>query len=140
MRHEISHIELMQYIDGELTTQESTRVEEHLATCTECSREVAIFGEMKGELAMLNYAELGGPSVWDGVRRRLVRPLGWLFLIGGTLFWTLYAIYTFLASPGALWEKLATSAVWIGLLLLLLMVGMERYHDWKTDPYRKIER
>jgi hypothetical protein len=140
MKHELEHIELMQYLDGELTMQESARVEEHLATCTECRRELAIFGEMKEELATLRHSAPGGPSVWDGVRRRLVRPLGWFFLIGGMLFWTIYAVYTFLTTPGALWEKLATSAVWIGLLLLLLMVGMERYRDWKTDPYREIER
>jgi hypothetical protein len=140
MRHEIDHTELMQYLDGELTTQESARVEGHLKTCTECSREVAVFRAMRDEFAALRQVEPGGLSVWDGVRRQLVRPLGWFFLIGGALFWTIYAVYTFLTAPSALWEKLATSAIWIGLLLLLLMVGMERYRDWKTDPYREIER
>ncbi len=140
MKHEIGHDELMQYLDGELTTQESARVEEHLATCTECRRELAIFGAMKDDLAALNFSHVGGPSVWAGVRRKLARPLGWILLIGGALAWVVHAVYTFLTKPGALWEKLATGSIWIGLLLLLLMVGIERYRDWKTDPYREIQR
>jgi anti-sigma factor RsiW len=140
MRHEIDHTELMQYIDGELTTRESARIEAHLAACTECSREVAVFTAMRAELRGLDFDAPDTASVWVGVRRRLVRPLGWIFLLGGTLVWVAFAIYTFLTAPGALWEKLATGSIWIGLLLLLLMVGMERYHDRKTDPYREIER
>jgi anti-sigma factor RsiW len=140
MRHEIDHTELMQYIDGELTTQESARIEAHLATCTECSREVAIFGAMKAELRGLTSDAPPAPSVWNGVRRRVVRPLGWLFLVGGVVAWLAMALHAFLTAPGAFWEKLAAGSIWIGLLLLLLMVGMERYQDWKTDPYREIER
>jgi anti-sigma factor RsiW len=130
----------MRYIDGELTTQESARVEATLATCTECGREVAIFGALKTELSGLTGNAPAAPSVWDGVRRRLVRPLGWFFLIGGVVAWFAMALYAFLAAPGAFWEKLAAGSIWIGLILLLLMVGMERYQDWKTDPYREIER
>lgn len=140
MRHELDHTELMRYIDGELTTQESVRVEAHLATCTECSREVAIFGALRTEMRGLASEAASAPSVWVGVRRRVVRPLGWFFLIGGVVAWFAMALFAFQTAPGAFWEKLAAGSIWIGLILLLLMVGMERYQDWKTDPYREIER
>lgn len=140
MRHELDHAELMRYIDGELTMQESARVEAHLAICTECSREVAIFRALKTEMRGLASEAPSASSVWVGVRRRVVRPLGWFFLISGAVAWIAMALYAFLTAPGAFWEKLAAGSIWIGLILLLLMVGMERYQDWKTDPYREIER
>lgn len=134
MRHEIDHTELMRYIDGELTTQESARVEAHLATCTECSREVAVFSAMRSDLRGLDFDAAANDSIWGVVSRRVVQPLGWIFLIGGVLIWVVYAIYAFLTAEGAFWEKLVTGSIWIGFLLLLLMVGMERYQDRKTDP------
>lgn len=139
MRHEIDHIELMRYIDGELTTQESALIEAHLASCTECSRDVAVFRAMKTDLGELNFDE-PAPSVWGGVRRRVVRSLGWFFLLGGTIVWFACVAFALLTAEGDFWERLAAGSIGIGLLLLLLMVGMERYHDWKTDPYREIQR
>jgi len=74
------------------------------------------------------------------VNRQLTRPLGWVLLVVGTVFWVGYSVYVYLASPAFLWEKVATSAIVIGVLLLFISVIWDRYRDWLTDPYRDIQR
>ena len=38
------------------------------------------------------------------------------------------------------WEKLATSAIGVGIMLLFGSVIYERYKEWLTDPYRDVIR
>jgi hypothetical protein len=38
------------------------------------------------------------------------------------------------------WEKLATGAIAIGILLLLASVIWDRLREWETDPYRDVYR
>ena len=42
--------------------------------------------------------------------------------------------------PGVPWEKLATGAVAIGILILFASVIWERYQEWLRDPYRDVHR
>jgi len=58
----------------------------------------------------------------------------------GSLVWAAYGIYVYLTSPAFLLEKLTTSAIVIGILLLFASVIWERYREWLTDPYRDIQR
>jgi hypothetical protein len=58
----------------------------------------------------------------------------------GAVVWLAYGVYTFTTSPADLWQKLATGAVVIGILMLLTSVIWERYREWLTDPYRDIQR
>lgn len=142
MNHAVSHDDLMRFLDGELPPEERSRIDAHLASCTECRREFAIFEEMKRDFAALRTAVPGGgPPVWEPVRRRLVQPLGWVLVIVGALLWIGYAVYQFLTSPvPPPVAKVAQGALWIGLLLLLASVAVERYRAWKTDPYREVQK
>lgn len=141
MSHEVSHETLMRYLDGELPVEARERVEIHLSGCTECRRELTVHREIKERLGAASETAGGaGGSVWASVHRRLTRPLGWSLLVGGGLLWTGWAVYLFATSDAHLLEKLGIGAVAVGLLLLLVAVGAERYRDWKTDPYREIQR
>ncbi len=142
MSHEVDRETLMRYLDDELSPERRERVEEHLSGCTECRREVEVFGRMKRDLA-----ELPGPSagrrdgsVWDAVSRRVARPLGWILLVVGAVLWGGWAAWVFVTSEVALFEKLFTGAVVIGMALLLASVGWERYREWQHDPYRDVQR
>ena len=79
-------------------------------------------------------------TVWGAVNRRLTRPVGWLLFLLGAAVWTAYGAYAYLTGGDAMWEKLATSAVVIGLAVLLLSAFIDRFRDLKTDPYREIQR
>jgi hypothetical protein len=137
----ITHDDLMRYLDGESSPQERESIDRQVSSSTELQREVAVFRAMKADLQDLSFVPAGnGGSVWDQVNRKLARPLGWVFLIVGATVWVLYGLYLFLTSAAEMIEKLATSAIGIGVLLLLTTVIWERYQEWLTDPYRDVYR
>jgi hypothetical protein len=131
----------MRYLDGELPPGERALIEAEVERSTELRRELAVFQAMKNDLKELTFMPArGGSSVWDQVSRRLARPLGWGFLAAGIVVWSVYATYLFITSSADIIEKLATSAIGIGILLLLATVIWERYKESLTDPYRDVHR
>jgi hypothetical protein len=139
----VSHEELMRYLDGEATSVEQDRVERALETSTELRRELIVYKAMKDDLQTLKLGAGEGSgrySVWHAVSRQLSRPLAWILIVVGSLVWAAHGIYVYLSSPHFLWEKLATSAIVIGILILLATVIWERYRVSLSDPYRDIQR
>jgi len=137
----VTHEELMRYLDGEVGPEERSRIERSVEDSTELRRELTVYKAMKDDLQTLKLGPGGSNgSVWNAVNRQLTRPLGWVLLIVGSLVWAAYGVYVYLTSPHFLWEKMATSAVVIGILLLFASVIWERYRIWLTDPYRDIQR
>jgi len=137
----VTHEELMRYLDGEVGPEEGRRIEGAVEQSTELRRELAVYRAMKNDLQSLKLAEGDhGSSVWNAVARHLARPFGWVLLLAGTLIWAAYGVFVYFTSPAFLWQKLATGAVGIGILLLLAAVIWERYRVWLSDPYRDIMR
>lgn len=134
--------DLARYVDGELHGDELRSFEDHLAGCTECQREVAVFRSLKGDLQEmgLKKPEVPGGSVWNSVNKRVARPGGWIFLTAGVVMYLTYAVYMFIRSPMNLFEKLAIGLVVIGFVVLLASVAYERIVDYKTDPYKGVEK
>jgi hypothetical protein len=132
----------MRYIDGELAGDARRRFEEHLAECTECTREAAVFRSLKGELQNmgLQEPEIPGGSVWDDVNKSVARPTGWIFLVIGAILYVAYAAYIFITSPMDLLEKLAIGFIVIGFVVLLITVAYDRIVDYRTDPYKGVEK
>ncbi len=71
---------------------------------------------------------------------RVTRPFGWVLLVGGLLVWMSYGAYVFATAPSDPWEKLATAAIAIGILMLLASVIWERVREWERDPYKDVHR
>lgn len=126
------------YLDGELAPEERTGIELHLRDCTECSRELTIMQQLGG--AMRTLSERNGPrSVWDGVHRRITRPIGWILLVAGFLLWSGLALVAWLRAELTL-EWLAGTGIGVGLALLLIGVAYEQYRDWKETRYKDVQR
>jgi anti-sigma factor RsiW len=127
------------YADGELDAAATARVAEHLTTCTECARELALIrslgGAMRGMLE--NTPER---DVWSGVHRRLTRPVGWVLFTAGVAVWVAMAVVEWFRHGELSWQWLSATAVGIGIALLLVGVLHEQYRDWKNTRYRDIER
>ncbi len=140
MSRPISHDDLMRYLDGEMPPEDRARVDAELETSTELQREVAIFNALKSDFRELDFPEAHRTSVWDRVNRHVHRPIGWVLLVAGIAIWMTYGTYVFATSAAAVWEKLATGAVAIGILMLLTSVIWERYREWETDPYKDVQR
>lgn len=140
MTEQVSHESLMRYLDGEATPEERARIDAAAADSTELQREIVLFRTMKNDLQAMTFGLTNDQSVWGGVHRRITRPLGWLLLSAGFLTWILYGSYLYIASAIDLWEKLATSAIGLGILFLFGTVIYERRKEWHTDPYRNVYR
>jgi hypothetical protein len=130
----------MRYLDSEVGPEERSRIERSVESSTELRRELAVYRAMKNDLQTLKLNGGSNGSIWNAVNRNLARPLGWVLLIVGSLVWAAYGVYLYLNSEAFLLEKLATSGVGIGILLLLASVIWERYRVWLTDPYKDIQR
>jgi hypothetical protein len=141
MAGRVSSEDLMRYLDGELTPEERVRVEAELAGSTELQREVAIYRALKADFQELSFhPSATAGSVWDRVNTRVTRPVGWILVAMGVAAWMTYGAYVFATSPVDAWEKLATGAVAIGILMLFASVIWERYREWDKDPYRNVHR
>lgn len=141
MSEQITHDDLMRYLDGELPPEEQARVEGAVSASSELQRELAIFRAMKGDFQELSFhAATYHHSVWDQVASEVARPVGWVLVIAGAIALLFYGAYVFTTSPVDPWEKLAAGAVVIGMLVLLATVIWERYREWLTDPYKDVHR
>ena len=129
---------LSAYADGELPAPEAESVEAHLETCTECRRELAAI-ETMGDAMSAGDVD-GRRSVWDGVRRRIVRPAGWLLVVAGAAVLAALAAVEWFRTGALTPEWLATTAVGVGIGLLAVNIGWEQYREWKQSPYRDVER
>ena len=141
MAQRISSEDLMRYLDGELSPEARARVDAELASSTDLRREVAIFRALKADFQELSFHPgTHQTSVWDQVNMHLTRPVGWVLVIAGVVVWLTYGAYLFATTPADPWEKLATGAIAIGILMLLASVIWERLREWSTDPYRDVHR
>lgn len=141
MRPRVSSEDLMRYLDGEMPPDERAVVDAELGASTELQRELAIFRALKTDFQALSFhpAEYR-ESVWDRVNERVTRPIGWILVAAGAAVWMSYGAYVFATSPTDPWEKLASGAVAIGILMLLASVIWDRYREWQHDPYRDVQR
>jgi hypothetical protein len=130
----------MRFLDDELSPEERTRVQQALGTSTELQRELAIYQAIRSDLTALPEGMRPGSSVWGSVNRRLTRPVGWILMVSGFLIWAGYGAWVFTTSPANPVEKMAVGALVVGFLILLGSTIMDRLQEWKTDPYRDIER
>ena len=141
MSRRITSEDLMRYLDGEMTPDERARVELELERSTELQREVAIFRGLKSDFQELSFHPgTYRTSVWDSVNAELTRPIGWFLVIAGVAMWLSYGAYVFATSAANPWEKMATVAIAIGVLMLLASVIWERLQEWETDPYKHVQR
>lgn len=140
MRPTVSSEDLMRLLDGELPPEEVARVEDALERSTELQREFRIFQALRDDVSGLSYDPPAHNSVWDGVQRRLTRPLGWILFVSGAILWSVYGGWVFATSAANPIEKLAVGAFTIGFFILLGATVSDRLREWRTDPYRDIQR
>jgi len=140
VRPTVTSDDLMRFLDGELPSEDMARVEDELQRSTELQREFSIFQALRDDVSGLTFDPPARDSVWDGVQRRLTRPLGWILFVFGGILWTAYGGWVFATSAADPVEKLAVGALLVGFFMLLSTTVMERVREWRTDPYRDIQR
>lgn len=138
---DVSREDLMRLLDGETAPEESKAMRRKLEKSSELRREFAIFKGMKAQMQQLSFVPPRAPgSSWSHVRKQITQPLGWALVGAGTTAWLGYGAWVLATSPTAVVAKLATSAVAIGILVLLAEVVLARVQEYKTDPYKDVHR
>jgi anti-sigma factor RsiW len=141
MTPRVTSEDLMRYLDGEMPPDERAAVDAELTASTELRRELAIFRALKADFHDLGFHPAQyRESVWDRVNDRVTRPIGWILVASGAAVWMSYGAYIFATAPTDPWERLATGAIAIGILMLLASVIWDRYREWQSDPYRDVQR
>jgi len=141
-------IMLSGYIDGELTDEEKTEIEEHLKSCTECRTELDTFLKLKEVTGAMKYADIPEyvwEKYWCGVFRRCERGLGWiLFSIGAMIllaFCGYHLVKDFFLNPDEpIILKFAIAFGGLGLIILIVSAIRERLFAYNRDRYREIQR
>jgi anti-sigma factor RsiW len=134
------HISISAYADGELTVQEEEQVEAHLAHCTECARELALIRSMGEAMTYGIRSEPPPRSIWERVHRRITQPIGWILAVAGIAIWATLGIIEWFRAGALTLPWLATTAIGIGIALILVAIGYEQYREWRHSPYKDVER
>lgn len=135
--------QLSGYLDGELTQQQSQRVELHLEGCKDCA---AIFAELSALRERMGGSQLSQSSedkwreTMNDTGVQVSKGIGWLLLIGAGLIILGAVIIAFFTDPGiGVGWKLLLSAFYLGLAALFVSVLRQRLIERKTDKYKDVE-
>ena len=134
----------MRYLDDEMTPEERSAFEEHLAGCPRCGDSIDRFRRLQQvtrRLTMNDPTDEFWKRYWRGIYRRVERRAAWIFILVGAVILPGYEIYRAVRSFGAITiEKIAILILLAGIVLLLVSVLRERIHQHKTDRYKDIVR
>lgn len=139
---------MMAYLDSELDDTQNKMLQEHLAQCPQCLKELEEFKSLK---SMTDNITLSDPEdqvwqrYWDNVYNRLERGMGWMLMsVAGIclgIFCGFKAIETIVTDPSvSLFFKVTLLVLILGLSILLISILRERLYFWKNDRYRHIRR
>jgi len=133
------------YLDGELDPAERAQVEQHLAGCEACARELEELTALKEELAMLRFKEPSDVELeryWRSVYNRLERGLGWILFSVGAIVLLCYGgfklVEEVVSDPQvAVLFKIGVLALVFGAVVLAVSLLRERLAVCKVDRYSK---
>ena len=133
------------YVDGELAPDQRKRLEEHLAGCESCKRELAEMTALKEELDMIRFTEPTDAELdryWRSVYNRLERGIGWVLLSLGAIVLLCYGgfklVEAVIRDPQIQWwVKGGVLAAIFGAAILFVSLLRERLAVRKVDKYSK---
>jgi anti-sigma factor RsiW len=131
-------------LDHELTPDEGADLNTHLIRCASCRADYEELRKTESKLAALSFVEVtdeAATAFWRLPYSRLLRNAALLMIIGGyaTLLVIAFVVFLVEGTEGLL-SKLPVAAVFVGGVLLLGLVLIERIKTYKVDPYREVER
>jgi len=136
-------------VDGELAPDQQKRLEEHLAGCEACRRELAETKALKEELDMIRFTEPTDAELeryWSNVYNRLERGIAWVLLSVGAIVLLCYGgfklVESIITDPKLQWWlKAGVLAAVFGAAILFVSLLRERLAVRKADQYsREVER
>jgi predicted anti-sigma-YlaC factor YlaD len=139
---------MMAYLDDELDEQQKQAFESHLASCPECTKDLAQFQQLKeitDGVAFVEPEDQVWNEYWSGVYNRFERGAGWILFSVAAVALLVYGgfelIEKIIENPtvGVL-LKIGLLALLGGLAILFVSVARERVYFWSRDRYRDVRR
>lgn len=138
--------QLSGFLDGELTQQQSQRVQIHLDTCAHCKRLHADLKQMKEQMRQLSYP-ISDEDMLAALESDLVasstESIGWTLLVIAAVIAAVsgtVALFLFFAAPDVPgYVKVFNGLFVFGSLSLFLSVLRQRLMTYKKDKYRKVK-
>ena len=134
----------MRYIDDEMSGDERAAFERHCAECDSCRLELASFTKLD---ALTRRVKMEDPTdafwerYWKSVYRRIERKTAWVLMIAGAVMLVAFALHEAIRSLRVItFEKIAVLLFAAGVVLLLVSLIRERFHQYRMDPYRDVKR
>jgi anti-sigma factor RsiW len=121
-------------LDNELTPEESVELNRHLIRCASCRADYEELRRTEQKLEAISYVEItdeAARSLWKMPYARFLSVASLVLVIGGYAALLLYAFVTFLTD---------SNEAFIGFLVLLGSLIIERIRTYRVDPYKEIER
>ena len=145
---EQAKIIMMGLVDEEINPADKKLVEEHIKSCTDCSREYESFSQLKKEtkkMKMVKLPEEYWDAYWTNVYNRFERGVAWILLSIGLIISISYALYEafgdiFNDPDIPLFLKIGIALSMIGGVVLIISVVREKWKIRKIDKYRSVQR
>ncbi len=148
MEHEQIKKLISPYLDGELDEEGIRRVQDHLAACPECRREIEQMKKLEEVMGMM---KLKSPpqEIWDvywrSVYNRLERGVGWILLSLGAIILLFFGAYKLvegiIEDPAIpLLLKAGILIFLAGVVVLLVSILREQFFLRKKERYKEIDK
>jgi hypothetical protein len=140
--------QMMAYLDNELNEEQKRAFEGHLASCADCTRDLAEFRKLKQMTDCVAFVEPEDrvwEQYWGNVYNRVERGAGWILFSVAAIALLLYGgfriIESLIVDPtlGAL-LKAGLLALLGGVVILFVSVLRERVYFWSRDRYKDVRR
>ena len=139
MTFEHNEIDVMRYIDHEMSADERTSFEAHLGSCDRCRNllnDMTSLKEVTDSMKIADLPETVWEKYWEGVYNKLERSIAWFLFILGSLIVTGYGIYEAIMDPSLRnLAGLGMLIMVIGFAVLLLSVLREKITINSKDKY-----
>ncbi len=139
---------MMAYLDNEIDDEQKRAFEEHLASCTQCTRELKEFEKLKqltDNVKLIEPEDRIWEQYWGNVYNRVERSLGWILFSVAAILLTIYGGFELIENiirdqTVGMLLKVALLVLIAGLAILFVSVLRERVYFWKKDRYRDVRR
>lgn len=139
---------IMSYLDNELDEVQKKRFEEHLKGCSECTKELNDFKNLKSitdEVTLVEPEDKLWTDYWSGVYNRIERGTGWIIFSIATIILLTFCgfkiIEEVIENPQVEFVfKIGLVLLIIGVAILFVSVLRERLYFWKKDRYKDVRR
>ncbi len=139
---------MMAYLDDELDDEQKRAFEAHLASCSDCVKDLEEFKKLK---RMTDCVALAEPEdrvwdeYWNRLYNRIERGTGWILFSVAAIALLIYGGFELVETiiedrtVGVL-AKIGVLALVGGLAILFVSVLRERLYFWGRDRYKDVRR